>query len=765
MLLAEGIPMTIFLLGTLFWATLAFDRFFEPGIVWRIVLLTAVLSTLVVLLWRNLLAPLFTPLDEDRLALSLERQVPELNESLITAVQLLRDHRARQETHPLLLARSVEAACRHLEQVSLRRLFRYRRAGWWTTIAVAMAATVLSFVFMHFQAAELWAKRVLLFSDQKWPRATRLVVEGFDENGVMKVARGDELTLEVKADLEMPRVPEIVEIHPRTVDRALPPVRMVRTGQVQPGADRYVRFLYTFPELLDSLELEIRGGDAVVSGLRIEVVEPPVLSELELACRYPEYMNLPDRTITPTGMTAIARGTQVTLLATSNRPLAEAVMTFDGNERVLFSDRRSDSSEPPSSPARSFQAELGVIEKDQVIQMQLTDPNGIANRQPIRLVLSVREDEIPQITSKLRGIGSAITPVATLPVEGKATDDYGLARLWFEYQWHRPTPTNAPEAEDSASEEPSDGENQTPIAPQDHAGELLIAEREDAPLELPLSADFPVESLALEPGDRLTVAIAASDHYNLEQEPHRGRGDRYALEVVTPARLKGMLEAREIVLRQRFESLILDVRRSRSLVDEIGDLPEPQSETDKEEEEQEADAKTEETEESESAESEEAPDPVSEDITVQGLRISRSLRDTKKEAFETRATAESFLGIRDEMINNRIYSDEVKQRLEVQIVQPLQQIAEEEFPELDKRLHRLRDTLDDASLRKESRKACLDQIDLILQKMETIREQMVEMESFHEVIELLRSIIERQEALREDTSEEKKEKLRDLLDL
>jgi hypothetical protein len=231
--------------------------------------------------------------------------------------------------------------------------------------------------------------------------------------------------------------------------------------------------------------------------------------------------------------------------------------------------------------------------------------------------------------------------------------------------------------------------------------------------------------------------------------------------VVTPARLKGMLEAREIVLRQRFESLILDVRRSRALVDEIGELPASLEREDSLEEEDNGSEDASPTVDSEA----DRTDVVAEDIAAQGLRISRSLRDTKKEAFETEATAEAFLKIREEMINNRIYSDEVKQRLEQQIVKPLQEIAQKEFPELEIRLNQLREDLGDAPSRAEGRRRCLEQIDAILRKMEQIRQQMVEMESFNEVIELLRSIIEQQGSLREDTAEEKKEQLRDLLDL
>ena len=43
-------------------------------------------------------------------------------------------------------------------------------------------------------------------------------------------------------------------------------------------------------------------------------------------------------------------------------------------------------------------------------------------------------DELPQISVRLAGIGAAITPDAIIPLVGKVSDDYGLDRIWYEYQ-------------------------------------------------------------------------------------------------------------------------------------------------------------------------------------------------------------------------------------------------------------------------------------------------------------------------------------------
>ena len=50
----------------------------------------------------------------------------------------------------------------------------------------------------------------------------------------------------------------------------------------------------------------------------------------------------------------------------------------------------------------------------------------------MRLALAAIDDEAPQVRVQLVGIGTAITPHARLPIIGEISDDYGVAKAWFE---------------------------------------------------------------------------------------------------------------------------------------------------------------------------------------------------------------------------------------------------------------------------------------------------------------------------------------------
>ncbi len=63
-----------------------------------------------------------------------------------------------------------------------------------------------------------------------------------------------------------------------------------------------------------------------------------------------------------------------------------------------------------------------------MIEIRLLDEHGLTSDQIPRYVVAVSEDTVPEVEAKLVGIGTAVTPIAVLPLTGKATDDHGLAR-------------------------------------------------------------------------------------------------------------------------------------------------------------------------------------------------------------------------------------------------------------------------------------------------------------------------------------------------
>src|SRR5262245_16996929 len=97
----EGIAIVVAVLGIAFWFSLATDYWLEPSVVFRQVFLALVLAATAVALVRYLLLRLVRVIRNRALALVLERRFRQLDERLITAVELTD---ARDDPAPLTLS-------------------------------------------------------------------------------------------------------------------------------------------------------------------------------------------------------------------------------------------------------------------------------------------------------------------------------------------------------------------------------------------------------------------------------------------------------------------------------------------------------------------------------------------------------------------------------------------------------------------------------------------------------------------------------------
>jgi hypothetical protein len=156
-------------------------------------------------------------------------------------------------------------------------------------------------------------------------------------------------------------------------------------------------------------------------------------------------------------------------------------------------------------------------------------------------------------------------------------------------------------------------------------------------------------------------------------------------------------------------------------------------------------------------------DEENREMTLANLRVQRSLTNTRKSTHETMGVADAFDDVRHQLINNRIVTDELNQRLSQGIADPLRQIAGERLPELEGRLEKLQTDLKDERLGPPARDRARQQADEILIEMRKVLDRMIELEDFNEAMEMLRAIIKLQDDLREQTRERQKQKIRELL--
>jgi hypothetical protein len=677
----ESLGVLAIAAAAIFWTTLALDWLIEPPAWVRGVAVAAAAATILWLVATRLVSRLATPLPDRALALAVERGNPQCGDTLSTAISLAAT--AAEPVDRELAGRTTAAAAALARGIALQSVFRRGRLLSLALAGAAAAASVTGFALARPDLAVIWARRLARFEDVPWPRRVQLAAEGF-AGGVLKAARGGDVDLLVRATATGP-LPEVVELRSRTAGGGWRTVRMGTRG----GADDHQQiFGHLLEAVVDDLELEIRGGDARLRGLRLDVVEPPAVAAATIRATLPDYLGGGRREPPASRVVPIPRGSRVEVSLRATKPLISATLAgrFAGQE----GEQTLAAIQPPSMPTDTLAATIPLLDADCTLVASFTDTDGIANREPITLALTAVPDEPPRLALRLADISAAVTPAARLPIVGKITDDHGLAGASVSLaRVGQATPGSLP-------------------VRRVRGGELLLEIPPDRP-ELVL-----LEPLGLAVGDRLTIAVTARDRCTLAGGPNQGTAEPWALDVVSSESLQAMLEAREVLLRRRFEAAIEDLTLARRGLD----------------------------------------DPAT--AGDERLAPGRLGEATARCRGETGEIAAAFRGIRGELANNGLLTPELETRLVGQIAAPLVAVAEGPLAALAEGCRGAAGEPDPAELAARA--------DAALAALRAVLARMLELESFTEVVERLRGVIETQERIRRDTLERQRQRARELLE-
>ena len=678
--------------AAIFWGSLALDWLIEPPAWVRAAAGVVAGLALFWILATRLIARLATPLTDRALALAIERRQPACGDTLSTAVTLA--EAGGEQVDADLADQTRSAAAALAERVSPAAVFRRGRLLGLAAVGLLAASSVAALVAARPAVAALWARRMVLLEDEPWPRRVRLEAEGF-RAGVRKVARGSDVDLLVRATAVGP-VPEIVELRSRPPGGAWQTVRMGTRGS---EAAAGLTFGHLLTAVGDDLELEIRGGDARLRGLVLDVVDPPALATATVQCTLPDYLGGGRRDPPASRVIPIPRGSRVELRLTATKPLAagtlsgrfadEPAMAGDasptlaaqGDGRVLASFTAT------GQAATGLTAEIPLLDADCTLTATFTDTDGITNREPIALVLAAVPDEPPRLALRLAGISTAVTPAARLPLVGTLTDDHGLAE---------------------ASVSLAKGAEPLVVPlPAIRSGASLVELPADQPAVVPLA---PLGAVV---GERVSVVVTARDGCTLAGGPNVGASETWTLDVVTGEALQAMLEAREVLLRRRFEAAIDDLAQARRVLD----APEGEA----------------------------------------GTAAGRLGEATARAIGETAEIATAFREIRAELANNDLLSSALETRLVAEIADPLAAAATGPLA-----------TLADACRAAAADAAMAGDLpprtDAALSALRAVLARMLELESFTDVVDKLRGVLDAQERLRRDTLERQRKQARELLE-
>ncbi len=743
----------------------------EMPVAARAVLLTAIAAVLGFILYRFILRRAFVRLADRNMAILLERRFEDFHDSLVTSVEMIDQPEHAAPFDETMLRHTSQQANIGLRSVRLARIFDFRPLILSLLTAVLLLVTIGGFLAAKPGAFKTSIQRLYLLRSTPWPRKARIEVVGiltdqsilpadagsplpivpFD-NGVVKVARGSSVELIVRADASkaVSVVPDYCYLHYQTDEGERGLARMIQLGRRENQVQRYTYRNKPLEKIMSSINFDVVGYDHRVSGFRLQTVDNPAVVKTTLDCIYPEYTDLDrDKDLPFTRGMQLPRGTSITIHCTSNKPLNFVHVLDNSTHKAHLMDLASSDSSRGEGP-REFTHRTASLNENLSLEFTLQDTDNVIGQRTHQVFITSTPDTTPSVDVRTGGVGSVVTPDVIMPFAGRIVDDFGVERTWFRVE-------HIVGQESPVAHELDFQLGTTDRATPSSAGTAGQGDGNDDridPTEFRSSIDFKEErgtkeGIKLAPRDRIVVSVRAMDNCGLAEGPNEGSGDRVHFDVVTSDELLAILEAREIGLRRRFEQAINELTAARdSLLHISDDLND-------------ADAKVEPGD-REPADNKRSPEEIQEQPrSLHPTRVQQASSQSKKISREVLGIAESFSAIRLELINNRIDTNDRKQRLDEKIAQPLRDIVETMFPALDARLQHLEKVLKDEQKNKEATDLAIAQANDVLAELNRVLQDMLDIETYNELMNIVRALIDDQKELSEKAGQQRRKGLLD----
>jgi hypothetical protein len=355
----------------------------------------------------------------DQVARLVGRTFASLGDQLLGIIEIVREHAAGGPTRSTALC---EAAVRQVAdratRYDLREAVPRSRLGLWTLLAATpLLASAALAVMAPAAAGNAWARLLAPWRDV--PRYTFARITPLPDTLV--VAHGEPTALSVRlADDSRWRPREAV---------ARPVGQQTLVAPLEPGDGGYA---FAVPPQLEPVVVALAVGDAR-QRVAVEPLLRPESTGIEAEVELPEYLARPGvaREDVRGGAVAPVRGSRVRIVATADRPLAEAEV--DGR--------------PVAPDGSTVTTDQRVADEDATVTIGWTDRHGLAAARPLTIRIAPHDDAAPTVATSGLPLGSAILlETDTLAFSIVAGDDFGVRRVGIEWEPYEPVSEESDEA-------------------------------------------------------------------------------------------------------------------------------------------------------------------------------------------------------------------------------------------------------------------------------------------------------------------------------
>ena len=213
------------------------------------------------------------------------------------------------------------------------------------------------------------------------------------------------------------------------------------------GSNRWKTSLFRVTE---PMKYQVRSGRLRSKTFSIDVVSVPEINGVEFLVTPPAYTRLGKRRVKGGMPIRALAGTQVQVLATSNRPLSKGTVAFakegSAEEGAAIELLPSDQTEDLQKVVGSFE-----VKKGGKFVVSLTDVDGVESNDSHAGYVELLKDTRPFVRIIEPKQNSWATSSVQLPVQITAEDDYGLSRVavYRSLNDSRPLPLELPLSDNS----------------------------------------------------------------------------------------------------------------------------------------------------------------------------------------------------------------------------------------------------------------------------------------------------------------------------
>jgi hypothetical protein len=524
--------------------------------------------------------PIRRPLTDDDVALLVEREHGDLQDSLVSAVQLSRQLDAPDlYTSRALIQSTIDRTATRVEQVDFGRVVRTGRLiPLWTMIIafIALGWLLMGNPTVAEYASTFYRRVVLGEASALYPKLVRLTVLVEDE---VAVAKGDDLTVDIRVDQGGHLIENGLLVETRFEAIVDGDKELITEEREVRSADGLV-YRKSYQNIVDGFQFRVRDDphDVVTQWFSVRVVQRPRVERYEFLLTYPDYMGKPAEFATQPDL-QVPVGTEIAYVVVANKPLEQATLRFEYERRapagadpqrrgaarpeaeleegpkpvfardlpeatfaqggewsaLLPALARQDVKEGEDGSRRTLVGRF-VVNRDMRFHYGLLsrEPDGRGyddGKKPVVFTVTALQDQRPVVNLPVPGRRKQVTPQAKLPLVIEARDDYGIASLELRYRIERPEATG---------ELPQE---RTPL-PMPQGGSAK---------QVKIEWVLDIADLRLQPGDTLHYVAVATDH-NRDEAMRAAESRTYEVQVVRPEDLERILQDRLQALKERLEA-------------------------------------------------------------------------------------------------------------------------------------------------------------------------------------------------------------------